>query len=146
MVYNTPRTYLPPTYFTGVATAATTATTATAATAPSTTLTVTVSFTQLPSKLVTADDRCKTEPPFKVPVAQCAWFSITGSDGVALNATVTIDGNGTALVLTAASSAAGVTAVSTAFGWNGWPINTIMTAEGLPLQPWTENVTSSSSW
>ena len=49
-------------------------------------------------------------------------------------------------VVSSRFGAAGVTAVSTAFGWNGWPINTIMTAEGLPLQPWTENVTSSSSW
>ena len=34
--------------------------------------------------------------------------------------------------------AAGLTAASTSFGMNGWPINTVMSAEGFPLRPWAD--------
>jgi len=92
---------------------------------------VTVTFTDVPTTLVPAADHCKTE--LGVPAAQCAWFSIVGSDGKAYNATATPTGS--SLVLTA-SVPAGVTASASTFGYNSWPINTVMTAEGLPLQPW----------
>ena len=49
---------------------------------------------------------------------------------------------GAALVLTATARAAGVTATGSSFGMNAWPINTVMSAEGLPLQPWRSNVTA----
>ena len=43
---------------------------------------------------------------------------------------------GKSVVLTATGDRPG-TVVATAFGWNAWPINTIVSVEGLPLQPWT---------
>jgi hypothetical protein len=74
-----------------------------------------------------------------VPVATCAWFSITASDGKTYNATATIGADGKSVVLSATVAAAGTTAVSTAFGIAGWPINTIKSAEGLPLFPWSNS-------
>jgi hypothetical protein len=44
------------------------------------------------------------------------------------------------------TSRTGVRAASSAFGWNAWPINTIMSAEGLPLQPWKEPVANGGVW
>jgi hypothetical protein len=73
-----------------------------------------------------------------VSAAACAWFSITGSDGVAYNATPAVAG--ASLVLTAPGAPAGTRPVATAFGMNAWPINVVMSAEGLPLQPWSEAI------
>ena len=42
------------------------------------------------------------------------------------------------MVLTGTAPAAGRTAASTSFGMNGWPINTVMSAEGFPLRPWAD--------
>lgn len=129
IAYGEPRAWAPPTYRRATASADGAA------------LTVTVEFDNVPTALVAAADRCKTEPPFNVSAAACAWFSITGSDGAELNATVAIDVRApTTLVLTATARAAGVTAVGTAFGMNAWPVNTILSREGLPLQPWRESV------
>ena len=72
-----------------------------------------------------------------MPADQCAWFTITGSDAKAYNATAAPSADGKSLVLTAAVPA-GTTAAATSFGYAQWPINTIMTAEGLPLQPWPQ--------
>ena len=96
----------------------------------------TITLDDLPSTLVAASDHCKTE--IGVPVAQCAWFTITGSDSKAYNATAAPSADGKSLVLTAAGAPAGTTAAATSFGYSQWPINTIMTAEGLPLQPWPQ--------
>ena len=90
MTYAKPTLYLPPTYKSATAAAA------------GTMLTVTIRFTDLPTKLVEADDHCKTE--LKVPANECAWFSIGGSDASTLNATATIGADGTSLVLTAKAS------------------------------------------
>jgi len=139
MVYDTPTQYLPPTYKSSTATAA--------AAANPPVLTVTVVFDNVPTKLVAAADHCKTE--LKVPASECAWFSITGSDKVVLNATATVGTDGKSLLLSAVAKTAGITPIATSFGMNAWPINTIMSAEGLPLQPWSfpttvdTNVTSS---
>ena len=102
-----------------------------AASANGGTVSVAVSFADLPTTLVAAADHCKTE--LGVPASQCAWFTIVGSDGKSYNATATPSGS--TLVLSAAVPA-GTTAAATSFGWNSWPINTVMSAEGLPLQPW----------
>jgi hypothetical protein len=120
--YNKPTNWVPPSYASAVAGAA------------GTTVTVTVSFSSLPTTLVAADDHCKTE--LGVPAASCAWFSIVASDGATYNATATVAGGGKTLLLSANVAKAGTTAVGSTFGYNQWPINTIMTAEGLPLQPW----------
>jgi len=130
ITYGIPTPYLPPTYNSA------------RSTAKGQLLTVTVLFDEVPTKLVSAADHCKTEAPFKVPVAECAWFSITTSDNSILNATATIGADGKSLVLTATAAKAGITATGSSFGMNGWPINTIMSAEGLPLQPWSENITT----
>ena len=53
---------------------------------------------------VAASDHCKTE--IGVPVAQCAWFTITGSDAKAYNASATPSADGKSLVLTAAGAPA----------------------------------------
>ena len=117
MVYDTPTQYLPPTYKSSTATAA-------AANPP--VLTVTVVFDNVPTKLVAAADHCKTE--LKVPASECAWFSITGSDKVVLNATATVGTDGKSLLLSAVAKTAGITPIATSFGMNAWPINTIMCA------------------
>ena len=131
LVYGKPTTYLPPTYKFSTAHAVK----AQRLAESGTDLTVTVSFDNIPTKLVYASDYCKTE--LKVPASDCAWFTITGSDSVELNASATIGSNGTRLVLKAFTNSSNITPISSAFGWNAWPINTITTAEGLPLQPWT---------
>jgi hypothetical protein len=135
MAYGTPTVYLPPSYKSA------------AATVVGTKVTVTVAFDQVPTTLVIADDHCKTEPPYSVAANECAWFTISvaaGGDGFGkgealldLNATATVGADGKSVVLTAIAAAAGATVATTAFGWNAWPINTIQSAEGLPLQPWT---------
>jgi sialate O-acetylesterase len=136
LAYGKPTTYLPPVYKSSTTHAAKTHHLAQSGT----NLSITISFDDLPSKFVYASDYCKTE--LKVPVSDCAWFSIIGSDGVALNASATIGSDGTTLVLKAFTNASNITPISSNFGWNAWPINMIMTAEGLPLQPWiNESVT-----
>ena len=102
-------------------------------------LTVTVAFDNVPTTLVPNFDRCRTEAPFNVSAASCGFFSIVSSDGATLNATATVGGDGKTVVLSATAAAPGATAVATAFGYNAWPINTVVSAEGFPLRPW--NVT-----
>jgi len=94
----------------------------------------TVAFTDVPTTLVAAADHCKTE--LGVPAAQCAGFVVTGSDGKTYNATAAVGADGRSVVITASGAPAGTAAAATSFGYAQWPINTIMTAEGLPLQPW----------
>ena len=125
--YNLPTPHLPPTYRRAVATAGV-----------GVTLVVTIELDNVPTRLVATEDHCKTE--LKVPAAFCAWFSITGSDGSVLNATAVIGADGKSVVLTATAHRAGVTAAVTAFGWNAWPINSVKSAEGFPLQPWREAI------
>ena len=125
--YNLPTPHLPPTYRRAVAAAVVGAT-----------LAVTVELDNVPTRLVATEDHCKTE--LKVPAAFCAWFSITGSDGSVLNATAAIGADGKSVVLTATAPRAGMTAAATAFGWNAWPINSVKSAEGFPLQPWREAI------
>ena len=55
---------------------------------------------------------------------------------IELNATATVGAGSKTVVLTATGTSTG-TVAGTAFGWNAWPINSIASAEGLPLQPWT---------
>ena len=123
--YGKPTNYLPPFYKSG-----------TSVEAEAGTMAVEISFGDLPTKLVTAHDYCRTD--LKVPSTQCAWFTITGTDGVARNATASISADGKSLVLKASTNITTATPATTSFGWNAWPVNTVMTAEGLPLQPWNE--------
>lgn len=121
--YGVPRPWRAPSYARGVASGSG----ATAA--------VAVTFTDLPpgALLVAAADHCKTEQG--VPADQCAGFVIVGSDGKSYPATAAPAADGRSVTLSAAL-APGVTAAATSFGWAQWPINTVMTSQNLPLQPW----------
>jgi hypothetical protein len=131
IAYGVPRPWAPPTYKRAVASAA------------GGQLSVNVEFDNVPTSLVAAADHCRTERPYNVTPGSCAWFSILASDGSVLNATAAVNATAPdALVLTAAAPAAGVTAVGTSFGMNAWPINTIVSSEGLPLQPWNAPVSA----
>ena len=127
--YGQPMPYLSPTYAGGVASAA------------GSSVSVTVSFTNVPTTLVAAADHCPTE--LGVPASTCAGFSILGSDGKSYNATAAVGSDQKSIVLTSAVPA-GVTAAGSAFGVAGWPINIIKSAEGIPIFPWT-NATSASA-
>lgn len=131
IAYKTPTQYMPPVYKSSSVIHV-------LPNANGTAIAVTVAFDNVVSKLVAAEDHCKTE--LKVPVVECAWFSITLSDknATVVNATATIGADGKSVVLTATAPAAGLTAASTSFGMNGWPINTVMSAEGFPLRPWAD--------
>ena len=87
----------------------------------------------MPTALVTRADHCATE--YKVDPAQCAGFYLVGTDGIQYTATATLGGASNAVLL-AAALPAGVAVNATTFGYSTWPINTIATAEGLPLLPW----------
>lgn len=126
--YGKPTPYLPPTYAGASGTPSATG-------AP---MLVTVTLDNVPTTLVAAADHCKTEAPYKVPAAACASFTITGSDGVVYNATAAV--NGKQVMLTTYDPPAGTSPVASTFGMNAWPINTIVSAEGLPLQPWSASL------
>ena len=140
--YKLPTVYLPPTYA--------------GATAMSSgrSVMVTVYFNDLPTKLVAAHDYCKTHMLAQngsgvwfstgLSASLCSWFTIIGSDGGRYNATATPTPDGKQLVLTATVNQSGTTAIATSFGWNSWPINTIMSAEGLPLQPWPDEMVNAT--
>jgi hypothetical protein len=86
---------------------------------------------------VAAEDHCKTE--YKVDPAQCAGFYLVGTDGNQYPATPTLGGGAEAntnTVTLAATLPTGVHVNGTTFGYSTWPINTVVTAEGLPLLPW----------
>ena len=132
--YKTPTHYIPPAYRSAKELAAGTGEA----------MSVAISFSDVPTKLVAAWDICLTEMRaangtwFSTGLSPrlCAWFTIVGSDGGRYNASAVP--NDKQVVLTARADQSGVRAVATSFGWNSWPVNTIMTAEGLPLQPWSE--------
>jgi hypothetical protein len=92
----------------------------------------------VPTTLALANDHCQTE--YNVSATQCAWFTVTGSNGVTYNATASIGSDQKSVILVATNVPDGVTAVASSFGWAQWPINTIKSAEGFPLQPWNMSV------
>jgi hypothetical protein len=101
----------------------------------------TVLLSNVPSTLLPREDHCATE--HKVDPAQCAGFYLVGSDGVQYAAVATVgggEGGGSNALHLAAALPPGVTVSGTTFGFSTWPINTVATAEGLPLMPW--NVTA----
>jgi len=117
--------------------------TAAAATGSSvgTALSVSVSFlasTVAGGGLAFQPSHCPTE--LGVPVAQCAWFSIAGSDGKLYNATAAITGGGTTLDLSAIAAAAGVTPVAASYGYGTWPIAVLYATNGLPATPFNVSV------
>jgi hypothetical protein len=64
------------------------------------------------------------------------------------NASANIGPDKQSVVLTAVvpnSTPKTLTIAATRFGWNLFPINTIKSAEGLPLMPWYKNVTAADS-
>lgn len=119
--YGTPLPWEPPSYVSAVASG-------TGATA-----TATVTLSNVPTTLVAAEDHCQTE--YKVDPAQCAGFYIVGTDGKQYPATTTLGGASNTVTL-AAALPTGVAVNGTTFGYSTWPINTVVTAEGLPLLPW----------
>lgn len=71
--------------------------------------------------------------------ALCAWFTLFGDGGEVLNATsVALSEDQRGLVLQAEGKFNALE--STQFGWGVWPVNTVYSAEGFPLQPWWCNV------
>ena len=111
------------------------------ASAAGTAVTVTVTLSNVPTSLVPAADHCRTE--IGVPANQCFWFSILASDGKSYNATASVGADGRSLVLAATVAASGTTALATSFGDGQWPINTVVSAEGIPIFPWPmTNVTA----
>jgi hypothetical protein len=101
LVYNIPTQWMPPVYKSSTATGS------------GTTLTVSVEFDNVPTRLVAAADHCKTEmrdaDGHYLVTAECAWFSIVASDTSVLNATATVSTSGKAVVLTATAAKAGLT-------------------------------------
>jgi hypothetical protein len=85
---------------------------------------------------------CPTE--IGVPIGQCAWWSVIGSDGIAYNATAAISANGQGVTLAATAAKAGVTPVASAYGYGIWPVITLYNAAGFPVLPWYRNVTSTA--
>ena len=62
------------------------------------------------------------------------------------NASATVGADQKSVVLTAVvPKNTSLSIAATRFGWNLFPINTVMSAEGLPLMPWYENVTAADA-
>ena len=74
-----------------------------------------------------------------ITIADCGFWSISGSDGKSYNATATLTGDNRGLVLTA-SAAAGVTPVGSSGLWGVWPVVTLYNNEGFPAIPWKANL------
>ena len=57
------------------------------------------------------------------------------------NATATISSDGKGLTLRASGAVNNsyASVLETTFGWGTWPMNTVQTAEGQPLEPWRCN-------
>ena len=119
--YGTPLPWQPPAYASA---------TAAGAGAGATAL---VTLSGVPTTLALAADHCKTE--LKVDAAQCAGFYLVGSDGQQYAAAAALGGAPNTVAL-AAALPPGVRVAGTTFGYSTWPINTVMSAEGLPLMPW----------
>ena len=97
--------------------------------------TATITLSNVPTSLILASDHCKTE--LKVDALQCAGFYLVGTDGVQYAATASPGGSGAPnTVVLSAALPNGVAVNGTTFGYSTWPINTITSAEGLPLLPW----------
>lgn len=108
------------------------------------TLSVTVSFN--PSTIgsglqMVPGVHCPTE--LTVPVALCAWWTITGSDGTSYNATASLTSDATGVVLTATAAAAGTKATATSYGYGTWPVLPLYNSYGYPAQPWNQSVAAS---
>lgn len=74
-----------------------------------------------------------------VPVTACAGFEVQTDDGVwhvAQAARFLGDDGNTSIALLANATSASGRAIATKFGFGPWPVNTVVTASGLPLLPW----------
>jgi len=80
--------------------------------------------------------RCPVELHI-IKATDCGWFSITGSDGVAYNASFALGGDAVSVVLSA-KGPAGTKAVGTAWGWNAWPVVNFYNVAGFPMVPWKQ--------
>jgi hypothetical protein len=111
-------------------------------------ITANISLSDVPTRLVLLGTQRQGATPFcQAPPsgsggivapdpAQCAWFTLWGSQGDAYNASVALSDDERGLVLTATDAAPGTSVVATSFGWGTWPVNEVYSAEGLPLEPW----------
>ena len=96
---------------------------------------VTISFSNVLSTLVlNAAAHCQVE--LKVIATECANFTVVSTGGDTYFATVAVAPDLRSVVLSAALPA-GQSIAATSFGWGTWPINTVVSAEGIPLQPWS---------
>lgn len=79
---------------------------------------------------------CPTERA--VPASSCDWFAIQVNDNNFswYNASAALTPDRQGVVLTAAAPQPGLAVVATRFGWADWPVVTVYSAEGLPVQTW----------
>lgn len=79
-----------------------------------------------------------------VPAAQCGYPTIVTSAG-SLNATVAVSGNGLNLIFTATAPTANPTVQSVAYGYSQWPVITVYNVAGLPIVPFSKNITATAT-
>jgi len=114
--------------------------------ATATALAVTVSFSDVTAAGLVLrgwepdsnSSHCPTERA--IPLASCDWFAIQTNDGATTwhNASVALTADRRGVVLTAVAPQPGLAVVATRFGWADWPVVTVYTAEGLPVQTWNK--------
>jgi len=85
--------------------------------------------------------RCPIELP-SVKIATCGFIELLGSDGVYYNVTSSVANADGSLTITAASAPAAVTLKGTRYGWNAMPVVNFYNTNGLPMVPWSANVST----
>jgi len=105
---------------------------------------VTVDLAFVPTALVlrgweplSNSSHCPTERA--VNASYCDWFAVQVNDATFSwhNASVALTPDARGVVLSVAAPGRGLAAVATRNGFSDWPVVTVYSAEGLPLQPWS---------
>ena len=74
---------------------------------------------------------------------RCAWAELQFADGTWVNATIAVASGGGAVTFTAPASANAGAPVASRYGWGAVPMLSVYDKKtGLPLLPWSENVTA----
>jgi hypothetical protein len=83
---------------------------------------------------------CPTER--SIPAASCDWWAVQVNDGASTwyNATGALTPDARGVVLSVAAVGRGLAPVATRNGFADWPVVSVYSAEGLPLQPWLRPV------
>ena len=85
--------------------------------------------------------RCATDNGV-IKLADCGWFTILASNGIAYNATALLL-NKTSLTLTAAAPESTIP-VGVSWGWGAWPVNEFANEYGYPLVPFYYNASAAA--